>query len=299
MNATSPDNPGNSPLVELATKIIGSGLQITDRSRQFGRKSITWQIDSAGGSGFYLKQNEHRKHFEVEALTLREWAPKLPTAELWSAPSAVAIDDDLGALIMTRIPGEPLDSTETTLAERTEMFRLAGKLAALIHTLEVDASKAGPPRSYDRDLLAFFLEKAEPYTDPKTLEWIEDACGAKDAYEGLAFVPTHSDFAPRNWLVDRSGEQIALGLIDWERARPGYWLEDMQRVAQDDWLKEPELRTAFFEGYGRFPTEREERQLNLIVLMNATGTISWAAEHGDTEFAAFGHNTIERMKGVL
>lgn len=299
MKPNGPDNPDNAPLIEMITDAVGSDVHIEDRSRQFGRRSITWQIEAADGSGFYLKRNEHRKHFGVEVLALRDWASKLAAAEWWRSPSLVAVDDDLGALIMTHLPGEPLDSTESTPAERAEMFRLAGKLAAMIHTLKVDASKAGPPRSYDRELLSFFLEKAEPYADQKTLQWIEEVCGAEDAYEGLAFVPTHSDFAPRNWLVDRSNGKISLGLIDWERARPGYWLEDMQRVAQDDWLKEPDLRTAFFDGYGRFPTEREERQLNLIVLMNATGTISWAAEHDDTEFATFGHRTIERLKSVL
>jgi hypothetical protein len=299
MPATSPDNPENAPLRDFATAALGAGRRFEDRSRAFGRRSVTWHVTAADGTGFYLKRHEHYRHYATEVLALREWAPKMEPGEWWSAPEVVADDVELGAALLSELPGEPLEDIESTRSERVEMHRLAGRLAAMVHALDVDPYRAGPERLYGREILDLYLEKGEPYMDRETLRWIERVCGAPGVFDGLGIVPTHSDFSPRNWLLQRGGNGLALGLIDWERARPGFWLEDMQRVAQDHWLTAPELRAAFFEGYGRVPGEREERQLKIIVLMNAAGTVSWATEHDDHAFAELGRRTIEQLKVEL
>lgn len=69
-----------------------------------------------------------------------------------------------------------------------------------------------------------------------------------DAWEGLEIVPLHCEFSPRNWLMFEG--KTLLGIIDWERSRHGYYVEDFQRMVQDHWVLEPQLRDAFFSGYG-------------------------------------------------
>lgn len=76
-------------------------------------------------------------------------------------------------------------------------------------------------------------------------------------------------------------------------------MEDIQRMTHDYWLDAPELRDAFFEGYGRLPTEAEWRHSNQITLINAVGGVNWAISHGDEAFVQLNRRVIERLKEIL
>jgi len=293
MPVTSPEAPETEPLRLFVAAAVGAGCRIADRSRSFGRRSITWHVTAACGTRFYLKRHEHRKHFATELLALRQWVPRLPADGRWTAPRVEASDDALGAMLLTELPGEPLSHAALTADERREILARAGSLAARVHALAVDPGPAGPARLYDRAMLDVALAMAKPHLDDATLRRIEDACGIADAFSGLAVVPTHGDFGPRNWLVHRRPDGLSLGVIDWERARAGFWLEDVRAVSEG--ATKASDRTAFFAGYGRRPTEREERQIALVLLMNATATLGWAVEHEDVAFAEHGRRTIARL----
>ena len=70
-------------------------------------------------------------------------------------------------------------------------------------------------------------------------------------------------------------------------------------MIQDHWIREPQLREAFFTGYGREPSELEWRQANQVVLINAVGGVPWSISHGDSEFEKLNRAVIERLKSVL
>lgn len=286
-------------LRELVKTELGSRCKVLDRSRAFGRKSFTWKLTAEDGAGFYLKRHEHPRHYAAEVLALTEWAPRLVDGDWWSAPVVVARDDALGAVIMTELPGTMFDEIEMAPEERIEVFRLAGRLAAMVHTLEVDPHKAGKAQTYSGEMIGAFQKFAAPYLEKETLDWFTHVCGDSEIFAGLSPLPTHSDYSPRNWVIDRSANGLRLGLIDWERARPGYWLEDVFRMVADHWRHEPAMRPAFYQGYGRFPSAREEHQLKQIALVNAVGAVPWAAEHGDADFAEFGRRTISWLRSEL
>ena len=92
--------------------------------------------------------------------------------------------------------------------------------------------------------LDLYLLEVEPHIDGPTLRWIDTIIRRSDAWEGLKIVPIHGDFSPRNWLASEA--TAPLGVIDWEISRPGYFVEDFQRMMQDHWLNEPQLRDAFY-----------------------------------------------------
>ncbi|MDA0232335.1 MAG: aminoglycoside phosphotransferase family protein [Chloroflexi bacterium] len=290
---------GNELLHDFVAGILGNNIAITDRSREFGRKSITWRIEAADGAGYYLKRHEFRSHYHAETVALTQWAPLLEGSVRWTCPEVVADSPELGALIITELHGEILPDADAGIEDQIEMHRTAGWIASKIHRLDVDPRLAGNPRLYDRAMIEALLESASPYVDAETLRWAERVATRDGQFDGLPVVPTHSDFSPRNWLIHRSNSRVSLGLIDWERARPGFWLEDVQRMVNDHWLPEPMLRDAFFDGYGRKPTDEEEGQLKLICLVNALGAVSWATEHGDIGFAEFGRWALERLKSEL
>jgi len=295
MTRTSPDSPANERLREMARQTLGSGCEFTDFSRNVGRRTITWLLTASDGTQAYLKRHEHRKHHAAEVLTLSRWAPLIESADWWSAPAVLTSDDELGAVILSALPGETLDHAQVTPGEREEAFRLAGRFASLLHVLDADPRETGRAQVYDAATREAYLRSAAPHLHDATKEWIRKSC-AGEPFAGLAVVPAHVDYSPRNWLIDRSGGGLRLGVIDWERARAAYWIEDVQRLESDYWVQDNGLRSAFFEGYGRAPTARESQQLDLIVLLNATATLQWALDHGDRPFFDRALATIERLK---
>lgn len=283
----------------FATATLGQVKTIEDCSRHFGRKSVTWRITARDGQLFYLKRHEESRLYVTERIIYTKWMPKLPKSHDWQTPEVVGDSAELGAFLLTAVPGEILEEADASIDEKRKMYCVAGQLAAEIHRLDVDAHEVGPARTYGRETWGGYFESAIPYLDSETLGWIERVLSGNDLFLGLSLVPTHCDYSPRNWLIDRSGGKVTLGLIDWERARAGYWLEDAQRLVFDYWLKDPELRTAFFEGYGRQPTPTEDRQMDLICLANALGTVPWAIEREDYAFAEFGRTVLRLVKERL
>ena len=284
-------------LREFVDDSLGRSTNIEDCSRSYGRRSVTWRITTPDKREYYLKRHEDYRHYLNEVRALTEWILHLPKAQWWSVPDVLAVSDELGAVIMTRLPGLVQEATLVKSIPRNDLFELAGRFAKLLHTSQIDLSSATTSRTYANERLDRYLLPAEPYIDKATLKWVDSIVRRSNTWEGLKVVPTHSDFSPRNWIVSEG--KAALGIIDWERSLPGYFVEDFQRMIHDDWALEPQLRDAFFSGYGREPTEHEWYQANQVVLINAIGGVSWSISHGDLEFERLNRTVIERLKSLL
>ena len=281
----------------FAHDLLGPSINIEDFSRKYGRKSVTWRMKVPGDRDYYLKRHEHRSHYLAEVRALEEWVPCLSDEPWWSVPRVVATADDLGAVILTGLPGLILEETSVDSTTRAKLFGLGGKFANLLHSCAIDLSSMSGSQTYTEENLDRYLSLAEPHIDDATLRWVDSVVRRPGAWEGLAIVPTHCDFSPRNWLAAEG--EVLLGVIDWERSRPGYCVEDFQRMVQDHWIAEPRLRDAFFDGYGREPSDLEWHQSNQVVLINAVGGVPWSISHGDWEFEQRNRAVIERLKRVL
>ena len=214
MFETNPESSSNAELRELAARTLGSGCRFEDRSRRFGRRTITWRITATDGTEFYLKRHEHRHHHAAEVFTLWEWVPLLAPADWWCAASVVLSDEDLGAVILTALPGQPLSSLSLPESKQAEVHRLAGRLASQLHALDADTQQVERTQLYDPALKRRYLTLAKPHLPGELFLWVERACADDDAFEGPAVVPTHSDYSPRNWVVEQAGSELRLGLID-------------------------------------------------------------------------------------
>ena len=285
------------PLRKFLYDSLGRSVDIKDFSRRYGRKSITWRIRTSDNREYYLKRHEHRSHYLAEVRALTEWVPYLHDEPWWSVPSVLATSDELGAVIITALPGLILEETPVESSARTQLFELAGKFANSLHSSGIDLSSELKLQIYTGEELDGYLLAAEPHIDGATLRWVDSIVRRSDAWEGLAIVPVHCDFSPRNWLTFEG--TAPLGVIDWERSRTGYYVEDFQRMIQDHWLIEPHLRAAFFTGYGREPSELEYLQANQVVLINAVGGVPWSISHGDLEFEQRNRAVIESLKSVF
>ena len=219
-------------------------------------------IVKAGGPG--------DRHIARELRAHRDWL--LPWARLGVAPEIVH-GDVTAKLLVTRwlsghlVLGQPA-------AENPEAYRQAGDLLARFHA---QALTSDP--DYERQ------------QDQRTLDWLESPhripvgwceqvrsrLSTSPARPAL-LVPTHGDFQPRNWLVD-SG---VVRLIDFGCAdlRPAY--TDLTRLSYRDFARDPDLESAFIDGYGADPRRTGTWTRNRI--REGVSTAAWSYQAGDEQF---------------
>lgn len=106
-------------------------------------------------------------------------------------------------------------------------------------------------------------------------------------------VPTHMDNQPRNWLVDEAG---VVRMIDFGGCRRDHWIRDLQRMYFQQWEQRPDLRDAFYAGYGRVPTDADLALLRGYLAYHALSTVVWASEHGDPAFEQHGHRVLAQLQ---
>lgn len=291
------NRPENTLIKEFAQSILGPDLRFENRSREFGRRSVVWQITDPDGRRFWLKR--HDLHFKRELNALESWVPLLGEPTWWRSSELVAKSDELEAMILTNVEGGLLDETGVSPGECTEMFFLAGKFARKLHDVELESYGLGNSADYFAAWGERYLSGADGVVDAKTMEWVRAVYDNGSAFTDVRFVPVHMDYSPRNWLIDRHEEGIRFGIIDWERSRIEHWLQDAQRMEQDHWHREPHLKDAFFDGYGHQLTELEEHQLRLLALVSSVASVPWAITFGDSCFEQNSREIIERLRQIL
>ncbi|MCA9636004.1 MAG: phosphotransferase, partial [Myxococcales bacterium] len=101
----------------------------------------------------------------------------------------------------------------------------------------------------------------------------------------------HRDFGPWNWI--RGGRR--LWVVDLEHARPDLPLVDLTRLASGPWRRRSALADGFFAGFGRALDAEERALLELLGLLHALTTLSWAAEGRAAHLAADAAAVVEGL----
>ncbi|WP_083443238.1 phosphotransferase [Mycolicibacterium aurum] len=100
--------------------------------------------------------------------------------------------------------------------------------------------------------------------------------------------PTHGDWQPRNWLAhDGEIKVIDFGRFAWRPA-----MSDLCRLAAQQWMHDPRLEDAFFDGYGDDPRAQNRSHWRMLALHEAIGTAVWAHQVGDEPFERQGHRMV-------
>jgi Ser/Thr protein kinase RdoA (MazF antagonist) len=107
--------------------------------------------------------------------------------------------------------------------------------------------------------------------------------------------PIHNDNQPRNWLTDADG---TVRLIDFGKAKRDVQLRDFERMQHQEWRSRPDLREAFFDGYGRALSDAEEQMLTCIGAVAAVTTVLWARAHAAEAFEQHGWRTLEFLRST-
>ena len=139
-----------------------------------------------------------------------------------------------------------------------------------------------------------WLKRAEPYVDFVTLGWVQGQVESLIPFlQDKKRVPCHRDYSARNWLFE--GE---LYVIDFEHCRPEYWLFDLEKLWSEVWVDKPQLKEAFFAGYGYHLTSEEEKCLRAFAALSAVTKIAWSLEQGENDYAVVGRKLLKYFQSL-
>lgn len=208
-----------------------------------------------------------------------------PLVETGRAARLCAADDDLRVMILEYLPGKLVEGTEAEYLPET--YRQAGELLRRLHGLETRE---------DTEYRSRTLARARSWLDKPNRV---DAAAAAEAQRILRtastapvdVVPAHGDWQPRNWLID--GDTVRV--IDFGRFAFRPAATDLTRLAAQQWRGRPDLESAFFDGYGDDPRDRDGWRLER--LCEAVGTACWGFQVGDEAFEAQGHRMLAEVLG--
>jgi aminoglycoside phosphotransferase len=265
---------------------LGPVEVLADHSWPHGESRV-WELRASLGR-FILKEQRRQSVFERERHALSSWAPALGERSV----QLVASDVERRLLLLTALPGQRAETLLLEERQERDLHAQAGELLARLH------AQAGDDTPFAPSLLQRFetwAPRAEGLLDAATLEWVR-RCVEEAAREPWPpQVPCHWDYTARNWLADLTGGHLTVYVIDYGNARLNPWLRDVTRLYFETWARRPDLRAAFFHGYGRPLEARDEYLVRVTGALEALTNVVWAREHGDAPFEARGRELLERL----
>lgn len=276
-------------LEAFAAAAAGPSAAIADRSWPRDGSRV-WELTSAAGDRFYLKQHQSPRFHEREVTAYRLWVPALDTGR---APRLLAADPGLRAVLITALPGQIACGPHIPEADEPEIHRQAGMLlrrlhsagtATAIHEIRRVAARAEAHMARAGALLSGQDAELARYHATRLVQTTRRLPG----------VPTHGDAQPKNFLWDPGKRRLAL--IDFERAEPGPAVRDLVRLERGAWEGKPSLRDAFLDGYGRALMADEESALLDLAALDAVSAIQWGFANNDTDTMTRGYRTLVRVR---
>jgi Ser/Thr protein kinase RdoA (MazF antagonist) len=271
--------------------------------RQANTKVDLWALEAGSGEDYFVKLfSSASRAFQRERHAYRAWASQLhPVTPRLVASSTGLTPGPLrglagraaaklarrnrrgppAALLLTAVPGVPAEEATLPREEELEAHRQAGRFLRHLHGLPCQGddfnARAAVERSAD-DL----ARRALGLVEPEVVDWVLGEIG-QAPLDGLSRVPTHGDFGPWNWVIEDAGEALVLHVIDFGDACADIWLKDLIVLDLEVWADRPDLKTSFFEGYGRSLTAREEGQLHGLAALDVLDRLRWSRKRGDRD----------------
>lgn len=266
-------------IVAVVERIVGPVARWTEHTQGHGVTRV-YRADH-----IWVKVHGGSRKYAQELAAYREVVPGLAAAG-FAVPTLLACDASHHVLVLSHVPGVPGEAID----DRRDLHRQAGELLAVLHALPC---MEGDPVSVPEAIVARtqqWCARARPHLPHDVLRRVEDRIGTGDAFAGMQRCWCHRDFSARNWLVDDG----RLGLIDFEHTRPDLWPTDLVKLADDDWLRQPGTREAFFSGHPPLSPDDVER-LDQLLWLHAVSTVAWAEAHGDAPYAAHARRLLDYL----
>ena len=234
------------------------------------------------GSRFIVKAgDDDDHHIERELYAHVHWL--LPWTSRGRAPTLEHGDAEAKLLVTTYLPGQLVLGSDRS--DDPSTYRQAGKLLALFHAQAGVTDDDYEMRENEKALA--WLSGPHRITPPVVARLRAQIAAWPTPPATLT--PTHGDWQPRNWII-RDG---IVSVIDFGRAAMRPALTDFARLAAQDFRRDPNLETAFLDGYG--PDPRIPDTWHRTRVREAIGTACWARRVGSESFEAQGHRMIAEV----
>lgn len=272
-------------LVAFAARTLAGPCSAIDRSWSHGQ-ALVLEVRAADGSAAIAKLHRTDVKYRAERDAYREVVHRLGDR----APRLLDSDDALGALLLSRLAGEPADTSERSIPEE-DLYRQAGELLRRLHGEPL----LNPMPNWSRTV----RERLE--------RWIERApAGLLTAGEVRA-ARARGARGPRPAAGARA-RPLGLGAAQlacrrrsrardrFEHLRPDAWVADLQRV----WWGErdaPHRREWLLEGYGRSLTPADEIRFVALSALGHLTAIVWGEFVGDPQYRDRGRDNLGALAG--
>lgn len=286
---------------------------ILDKYRCESKRTGVWHISSSSGN-FYYKINRKRNRWGTEVFAYKNWIPAISPY----APKLLAIKDSEinPGLLLTEMPGKPLDELNLAGIEVEKSFCKAGELLRRMQDYIVGdwygcVDEKGLPIDWlgnplrkellhdlpaqKRDVLNSIMEKGKKLDcfKKEELEIFNWAIETSDCYKHEKSIPTSEDYTPGNWLVDDNGTITAI--IDFENMLWGDRMFPFSRLLNDYFPNINGSETSFYEGYGGSPPNEQPEQARISCVIYAGNYVLQSFEFNNHEYLNRGKAAFERI----
>lgn len=246
-----------------------------------------WRVDHRSGPS-WLKIATQRRKYTQERDAYAQWVPWL-AEQGHHVPTCLATDDHLMAIALSHVEGERF------AVPHPRLFEQAGRFLRDVHAAPFPSEDPMSVADAVRMRAERWCGNARGLVDDRIVDHTLARCTEPGVFDDLNRTVCHRDFSPRNWLVRDDG---TLAFIDFEHSMHEIWLAEFQRL--EDWELRwwPQVRDAFYRGFGRRFTARERDQLLRLRWLYATATVAWAIRHGDPVFEAQGREALDRLSST-
>ncbi|RVU28076.1 aminoglycoside phosphotransferase family protein [Streptomyces antnestii] len=258
--------------------------------------SRVWELTRPSRVRVFLKVSPNPVTYQRETFALRHAVPALGAHR---APQLIASHPQHLALLVTAVDGRPIKQLTPSAAEEAEAHRQGGLLLARLHAA---GDLTGPRRAEAERALTDAAAGAEDRLTaagdrltPDERDLVRACAAHLSQLPPLPLAFIHGDAWPRNLLWNGA----TAAWIDFERARFTAVVQDLVPLACAVWPGRPDLRAAFFAGYGRTLTASEDAALTCLSALDAVSCLRWGPDHGDPQVTARGRRTLDRLTGEV
>jgi phosphotransferase family enzyme len=289
MTRTEPDHA----LENLCQVALGDWRFLEEHTTQRPGSHV-WRVKNSAGLEFVAKRHLTQQKHQREGHAYRQWVPTLAER----APRLIQSDPGIPGIIMTAIPGQQAaDATAGPSSQpgrEADHHHQAGELLRHLHTTAPGAVSPETPSTLTQRL-ENWMPRARLILTAEELALVARSTADLADADTLPLVPCHLDYQPRNWVIDANG---VLRILDFEHARLEVDIRDFVRLEFRHWTARPDLREAFYDGYGLSLQDRDSSLLNACAAMDSVTAIVRGKTSNNPMLAARGYETLHQIRAA-
>ncbi|MFI6687991.1 aminoglycoside phosphotransferase family protein [Streptomyces sp. NPDC050485] len=252
-------------------------------------RSDLWEAEDSRGQRLVAKRHRSSESLRRETHAYRRAVYSLGADR---APRLVASSDTAQTTVLTKLAGRTVPDQRHRLDSSVEweVFHQAGTLLAQLHAAPHDGDRARvlPAEPWDA-LTDGLLNLINVYVPAHLATALRALLADQPSLPDPVVV--HGDYTPRHWLWD--SRQRFLRIIGFGRSGIESPLRrELPRLLHGTLRGRPDLKSAFFDGYGRSLTSDEHHACAVFAAIDAARNLRWGHQHSHLD-------TVEEALAIL